>query len=322
MKIVVLDGHPLGSDANAWAALAALGEIEVYAHSSAQEVRERAAGAAVLVANKAPIGADVIDRADALRFIAVTATGFDCVDIAAARRRGIAVSNVPEYGTDSVAQFVFALLLELCHHVGLHAQAVQAGDWARSGAFSFWKTPLLELAGRTMGIVGFGRIGRRVGVLADAFGMRVLAQDQAPSAPPALPSFAWADVDELFAQADVISLHCPLTPQTAGLVNRQRLERVKPGAFLINTARGGLVVERDLAQALNEGRLAAAAVDVVSEEPLAPDNPLLQARNCLITPHIAWATRAARQRLLDATARNVAAFVAGQPTNVVNGQQS
>jgi glycerate dehydrogenase len=225
---------------------------------------------------------------------------------------------VPEYGTDSVAQFVFALLLELCHHVGRHADAVHAGEWARSPDFSFWRTPLSELAGKTLGIVGFGRIGRRVGEIAHAFGMGVLAHSLSRSAAPEYEPFAWADLDDLFARADVISLHCPLTAETAGLVNRERLRLVKPGAFLINTSRGGLVVEEDLAMALNEGRLAGAAVDVVSREPIKPDNPLLVARNCLITPHIAWATRQARRRLLEATVANVASFLRGSPTNVVN----
>jgi glycerate dehydrogenase len=318
MKIVILDGHPLSADGISWAALGKLGEVEEYDHSSDSEILARSHGATVLITNKAPVTAAVISQASELRFIAVSATGFDCVDIAAARRRGIAVSNVPEYGTDSVAQFVFALLLELCHHVGVHAQAVRGGEWAHAAEFSFWKTPLIELANKVLGIVGFGRIGRRVGELGHAFGMAVLAQDQVQAAPPTYQPFAWADIDELFSRSDVISLHCPLTPDTAGLVNRQRLGLVKRGAFLINAARGGLVVETDLAEALNEGRLAGAAVDVVSHEPIHPDNPLLAARNGLITPHIAWATREARRRLLDATIANVANFLAGRPTNVVN----
>ena len=319
MKIVILDGHPLDANGNSWAALAKFGEMELYEHSTDDEVLVRAQGAAVLITNKAPVPVEVIERAPGLRFIAVTATGFDCVDVAAARRRDIPVANVPEYGTTSVAQFVFALLLELCHHVGLHSQAARAGEWTRVGEFSFWKAPLIELSGKVLGVVGFGRIGRRVGELAHAFEMQVVAHDQRQSALPTYQPFAWADLNELFAQADVISLHCPLTPQTTGLVNRQRLLLLKPEAFLINTARGGLVVESDLATALNEGRLAGAALDVVSHEPIRPDNPLLTARNCLITPHIAWATREARRRLLEATVANVTAFLAGQPTNVVNG---
>jgi glycerate dehydrogenase len=272
----------------------------------------------VLIVNKATVSAGVIERCPDLRLIAVSATGHDCVDAEAARRRGVPVCNVPEYGTDSVAQLAFALLLELCHHVGLHARAVREGEWSRSPDFCFWRTPLVELAGKTMGVVGFGRIGARVGELAHAFGMSVLACGGSRPAAPAWQPFAWASLDDLFSRADVISLHCPLTTDTASLVDRRRLGRVKPGAFLINTARGGLIVEEDLADALNEGRLAGAAVDVVSAEPIRPDNPLLSARNCLITPHIAWATREARRRLIRATIDNVTAFLAGRPTNVVN----
>jgi glycerate dehydrogenase len=319
MKIVVLDGRTLAADDLSWAPLRALGDVEVYDYSPEADIPARAARPAdVLVVNKAPVTAAVLDQAPALRFIAVVATGYDCVDLQAARRRGIPVSNVPEYGTDSVAEFTFALLLALCHRVELHAEAVRAGEWGRLPDFCFWKTPQLELAGRTMGVVGFGRIGRHVGALAHAFGMAVLASDQFRAAPPAYAPFAWADLDELFARADVISLHCPLTEQTRGLVNRRRLGLVKPGAFLLNAARGPLVVEEELAEALNEGRLAGAAVDVVSHEPIRPDNPLLGAKNCIITPHIAWATREARRRLLEATVANIAAFLAGRPTNVVN----
>jgi glycerate dehydrogenase len=224
MKIVILDSHPLNHDASAWAPLSAIGDVEAYDHSSDQEVRARARDAAVLITNRAPVTADVIEQAPALRLIAVSFTGYDCVDVAAAQRHGVVVANVPEYGTGSVAQFVFALLLELCHHVGLHAEAVRAGEWTRSTNFSFWKTPLIDLAGKTMGIVGFGRIGRSVGELARAFGMAVIAYDVGRSAPPAYHPFAWADLDEVFGRADVISLHCPLTAETAGLVNRRRLK--------------------------------------------------------------------------------------------------
>jgi glycerate dehydrogenase len=318
LKIVVLDGYTLAADGNSWAALGQLGEVEIHDRSKADEVRARARSAAVLITNKAPVRAEVIDQAPHLRLIAVSATGHDCVDVAAASRCGILVSNVPEYGTDSVAQFTLALLLELSHSVGRHAEAVRAGEWSRSSDFCFWKAPLIELAGKTMGIVGYGRIGRRVGELAHALGMSVLVHSRSHPALPANQRFAWATLEELFAGSDVLSLHCPLTPETSGLVNRERLKRVRPGAFLINTARGGLVVEEDLAKALNEGRLAGAAVDVVSREPIRPDNPLLAARNCLITPHIAWATRQARRRLLEATLANVANFLAGRPTNLVN----
>jgi glycerate dehydrogenase len=319
MKIVVLDGHTLSADDNPWTALHRLGEVELYDRSTPEEVAGRARGAAVLITNKARVPGAVIDAAAGLRFIAVSATGYDCVDVAAAARRGVPVSNVPEYGTASVAQYVFALLLHLGHRVGLHADLVRAGAWARAPDFCFWKTPQVEWAGKTLGVVGFGRIGRRVAELAHAFGMAVLAAGRSPREAPAYGPFAWADLDDLFARSDAVTLHCPLTEATAGLVDRRRLRLMKPGAFLVNTSRGGLVDEGALAEALNEGRLAGAAVDVVSREPILPDHPLLTAPNCFITPHIAWATREARRRLLEATVANVAAFLSGRPTNVVNG---
>jgi len=318
VKIVILDGRTLAPDRESWADLDRFGEVVRYDVSTGDEVASRAAGANILITNKTPISAALIEQSPELQFITVLATGFDCVDLEAARRRDIPVSNVPEYGTDSVAQYVFALLLELCHHVVLHAEAVRAREWTNQPDFSLRKTPLYELAGKTMGIVGFGRIGRRVGDLARAFGMSILAYDAFPQVPPGVAPVTWCTLDELFAKSDVISLHCPLTDQTAGLVNRDRLRLVKPTAFLINTARGALVVEADLTDALNSGRLAGAALDVVSREPIRPDNPLFSATNCLVTPHIAWATDNARSRLLQATVANVEAFLRGQPINVVN----
>ena len=318
MKIVVLDGRPLSVDRAAWAGLDQFGEVALFEASAGEEIRSRAQGAAILITNKAPIGAALIDKSPALRFVTLTATGFDCVDIAAARKRGIPVSNVPVYGSRSVAQFVFALLLEMCHHVSIHDQAVRAGEWTSQPDFSLRKTPLHELAGKTMGIVGLGRIGEHSAELAHAFGMNVLAHDAFQRPLTSGLAVEWCDVDDLFSRSDVITLHCPLTPQTAGLVNRERLGRMKPTAVLINTARGGLVVDADLAQALNDGRLAGAALDVVSVEPIRADNPLLLARNCVLTPHIAWATTEARGRLMESTVANVAAFLEGKPINVVN----
>lgn len=317
MRIVVLDGYTLAADGNSWAGLDRLGAVEIHDRSTADEVRQRARGADILITNKAPVSAETIANAPELRCIAVSATGYDCVAVAAASRRGIAVCHVPEYGTRSVAQFTLALLLELCHRVGLHTDAVQTGEWSRAADFCFWRTPQVELAGKTLGLVGFGRIGRCVGEWGHALGMAVRVHSRTRSATPAYQPFAWAELDEVF-RADVIALHCPLTPETAGLVNRERLRLMRPEALLINTARGGLVVEADLAEALNEGRLAGAAVDVASREPIRTDNPLLTARNCLITPHIAWATREARRRLLQTTIDNVASFLAGEPRNVVN----
>src|SRR5438552_2928483 len=255
MKIIVLDGRTLASDDNPFTPLERYGDVAVYPYSTPEEILTRSRDTDILVVNKSRISGDVIAQAPRLKFITVTATGYDCVDIAAARQRGIPVSNVPEYGTDSVAQFVFALLLHLCHRVDLHDAAVRAGEWGCLPDFSFWKMPLIELVGLTMGIVGFGRIGRRVGELAHAFGMRVLAYDVYHGSPPAYQPFAWAGLDELLPQADVITLHSPLTPETVGMVNRDFLSKCKPTAFLINAARGPLVVEADLADALNQGRL-------------------------------------------------------------------
>ncbi len=295
-----------------------LASVELHLASSAEEVPARASGAEILITNKSPIRAELIAGSEVLRFISVTATGFDCVDIAAARKRGIPVSNVPIYGTRSVGQYVFALVLELCHHVSLHDEAVRAAEWTNQPDFSIRKTPLIELAGKTMGIVGLGRIGECTAELAHAFGMKILAHDSFHRPLGPALSVEWCELDDLFARSDVISLHCPLTPKTAGLVNRARLEKMKSSGFLINTARGPLVVDADLAGALEDGILAGAAVDVVSVEPIRPDNPLLKAPRCIITPHIAWATAEARGRLMESTIANVAAFLSGEPTNVVN----
>jgi glycerate dehydrogenase len=319
VKIVILDGRPLAADRAAWSGLDRFGTVEYHDFTPPEEVPVRARGAGILITNKAPIRAPLIDSSGELRFVTVTATGFDCVDVAAARQKGISVSNVPVYSTHSVAQFVFALLLELCQNVARHADAVHAGEWSSQPDFSLRKTPLFELAGKTMGIVGLGRIGRQVAGIAEGFGMKVVASKSLrPSPSSEAPTVERCDLDEVFARSDVISLHCPLTPQTAGLVNRERLGRVKPGAFLINTARGALIVEADLAEALNTGRLAGAGLDVVSLEPIRSDNPLRTARNCLITPHIAWATEEARSRLMESTVANLSAFIAGAPINVVN----
>jgi len=318
MRIVVLDGHALNPGDNPWTDLEELGDLTVYDRVTADQIVPKAAGAQVVLTNKTPLTSQTLAQLPDLRFISVLATGYNVVDVEAARRRGISVSNVPVYGTDSVAQFVFAFLLELCHHVASHSEQVHAGEWAKSEDFCFWSTPLTELAGRTMGLLGFGRIGRRVGELAHAFGMPVWAHDPFPGDAPPYKPFEWKGVEEVFAGADVVSLHCPQTAENQGMVDARLLGLMKPEALLINTARGGLVNEADLAAALNEGRIAGAAVDVVSEEPIRPDNPLLGAGNCLVTPHIAWATLAARRRLMRTTADNVTAFLAGSPINVVN----
>ncbi len=318
MKITVLDGYCLNPGDLSWDGLRRLGEVEVFERTAPGEVAARAAGATAALVNKTCLPGSVIEQLPDLRYIGVVATGYDVVDLAAAKERGIVVTNVPTYATESVAQYVFALLLELCHNVTLHAQATRAGEWTRHPDWSFWKTPLIELAGKTMGIVGFGRIGQQTARIADAMGMRVIAHDTYHGNPPDYPGFRWAALDELLSESDVVSLHSPLFPETRAMINRRTLALMKPSAFLINTSRGPLVVDQDLADALNAGRLAGAALDVLSIEPPPEDSPLLSARNCLVTPHMAWATREARSRLMDAVVENLAAWAAGKPRNVVS----
>jgi glycerate dehydrogenase len=317
MKIAVLDGYCLNPGDLSWEGLKQFGEAKIFDRTPEAEVVVRAAGASIGLTNKTPLSAQTLRQLPDLRYIGVLATGYNIVDTTAARSQGIVVANIPTYGTASVAQFVFALLLELCHHVGGHADAVRAGEWSRSPDWCFWKSPLVELAGKTMGIVGFGRIGRAVGRIADALGMRVIASDTNQSDPPACAGFRWASLEELLAESDVVSLHAPLFPETRGMMNARTLTLMKPSAFLINTSRGPLVVDHDLAEALGAGRLAGAALDVLSVEPPDPRNPLLAAPNCLVTPHIAWATREARARLMNLALENIAAFLAGEPRNVV-----
>jgi glycerate dehydrogenase len=318
MKIVALDGYCLNPGDLSWDAFRQFGAIEVFDRTPASETARRLAGATAALTNKTRLGEEVLNQTPELRYIGVLATGYDVVDVKEARARGIVVTNIPTYGTASVSQFVFALLLELCHNVKLHSDSVRAGEWAASPDWSFSKAPLVELAGKTMGVIGFGRIGRQTARIADAFGMRVLANDAIQVNPPAYESFRWAPVDELLREADVVSLHSPLLPETRGIINARTLALMKPSAFLINTARGPLVEAADLAGALNAGQLAGAGVDVLPAEPPSADNPLLTARNCLVTPHIAWATREARSRLMSLAAENVAAFAAGAPRNVVS----
>ena len=318
MKIVVLDGYTLNPGDLSWDEIGKLGELTVYDRTAPNEIVERTRKAEIILTNKAPVSAITLEKLPDLKFITVMATGYDIVDIAAAGRRGIPVSNVPEYGTDSVAQFVFALLLELCHHVGAHQEAVKAGEWTASPDWCFWKSPQILLKGKKMGIVGFGRIGRRVGELAHAFGMEVMAFDPQTQESPAYAPFSWKSLREVFAKADVVTLHCPQTRDNVGFVNAELLDLMKRNAFFINAARGGLVNENALAQALNKGSIAGAAVDVVSIEPILPDNPLLSSQNCLISPHIAWASLGARQTLMAETIKNIKAFISGNSINVVN----
>lgn len=318
MRIVVLDGYTLNPGDNPWDPLACLGELRVYDRTPPAQVVERAADAEIVLTNKTLLDAAALAALPRLRFVAVLATGYNVVDVAAARARGIPVANVPEYGTADVAQHTLALLLELCHRTGDHARATAAGDWSRAPDFSFWLAPPRSLAGQTIGLVGYGRIGQRVAALARALGMSVMASSRLARAGGAEPPDAWLTIPDLFAGADVISLHCPLTADNARFVDAALLARVRPHALLLNTARGGLIDEPALAEALHAGRLAGAALDVLSVEPPPPDHPLLSAPNCIVTPHIAWASLAARRRLMETTAANVAAFLAGKPVNVVN----
>lgn len=308
MKLVILDGYCLNPGDLSWDSLKALTEVEVHERTPADRVIERAAGAHFVMTNKTPLPAAVLKQLPELRYIGVLATGYNIVDVAAARELGITVTNIPTYGTNSVAQFAFALLLELCHHVGAHSEAVRAGEWSASPDWSFWKSPLVELAGKTMGVVGFGRIGRRTGAIAEAFGMNVISFDVGQPQ---------SDLDALLRDSDVVSLHCPLTPDNQGLINAARLRTMKPSAFILNTSRGPLIVDQDLADALNAGVIAGAGLDVLSIEPPAGGNPLFSAKNCIITPHIAWATKEARTRLLDVAVENLRAFHTGSPVNVL-----
>jgi glycerate dehydrogenase len=318
MKIVVLDGYALNPGDLSWEPLRAIGELQVFDRTPEDQIVARAHDAAIVLTNKTRLSAQILRQLETTRYIGVLATGYDVVDVRAARELKIAVSNIPTYGTASVAQFTFALLLELCHQAALHSQATRAGEWSRAVDFSFWKTSLMELSGKTIGIVGLGKIGRRVAEIALAFDMRVVAAGAARGSVPASSHFQWCELDELLTQSDVVSLHCPLLPQTQGIINTRSIARMKPTAFLINTSRGPLVVEQDLADALNDGRLAGAAVDVLSSEPPSPENPLLHAKNCIVTPHIAWASKEARTRLLDTAIANLRAFLDGHPVNVVN----
>ncbi|XID96267.1 D-2-hydroxyacid dehydrogenase [Paenibacillaceae bacterium WGS1546] len=318
MKIVVLDGYLLNPGDLSWTELEKLGEVVVYDRTPAELIVERASGAEIVLTNKTPLREAAIERLPELRYIGVIATGYDNVDVQAAHRRGIAVTNVPAYSSASVAQLVFALLLELCHRVGLHSDAVRGGEWSQAADFSFWRTPLVELEGRTMGIVGLGDIGRRAAKLALAFGMKVVAVSRTRrKLPDELAAVEEVGLADAFARSDVLSLHCPLTEATKGIINRDSLAAMKRSAFLINTGRGGLVVEEDLAEALRNGTIAGAGLDVLSAEPPPADHPLLRAPNCIITPHIAWATLEARTALMNGIVRNVERFLAGEPENTV-----
>lgn len=318
MKIVVLDGGLLNPGDLSWEPLHALGEVTVYDTTPADKAVKRLRDADIAITNKVAFSEDLLAHCPRLKCIAVTATGYNIIDLEAVRARQIVVTNVPTYGTATVAQFTTALLLALCNRVGEHDADVHAGGWSKSESWCYWLQPMIELAGKRVGIIGYGRIGQAFGAIAQAMGMTVLAHSARSRPLPESAQLRYVDLDTLYAKADVISLHCPLTPQTKGMINREALAKMKHSALLLNASRGDLINEADLAAALNEGRIAGAAVDVLSSEPPGADNPLLSAKNCIITPHIAWASVDARGRILATTVENVRAFINGAPQNRVD----
>ena len=321
MKMTVLDGYAENPGDLSWEPLARLGELTVFDRTDPEDPAEiiaRIGSAEIVFTNKTPITREILDACPSVRYIGVLATGYNVVDIKAAGERGIPVTNIPGYGTMAVAQFAIGLLLELCGHMREHGRAVRDGRWESCPDYCFWDYPLIELAGKTMGIIGFGRIGRQTGRIARALGMEVLACNPS-QCEEGRAIGTYVDLDTLLARSDVISLHCPQTPSTVGMIHRETIAKMKDGVILINNSRGGLVVEQDLADALNAEKIAAAGLDVVSQEPIRGDNPLLRAKNCLITPHISWAPRESRQRIMDMAAENLRAFLAGSPLHVVNG---
>lgn len=319
LKLVAIDGYTLNPGDLSWDQWRQFGDIMVYDRTpyETSAIVDRCAGAAAVLTNKTPFTAATLAQLPELKYIGVTATGYNMVDIAAAKRQGIVVTNVPGYGTASVVQMTFALLLELTLHVQRHSDAVMEGRWSRSPDFSFWDYPLVELSGKTIGIIGMGHIGGKVADIAAAFDMTVIANSRTRTNQSHRPNFTWAAIPELLAQSDVVSIHCPLFPETLGLINKETLSLMKPTAFLLNTSRGLIIVEKDLADALNTGRIAGAGLDVLSVEPPPGSNPLFKAKNCIITPHISWATKEARTRLMTATLANFAAWRSGLPINVL-----
>ncbi len=316
-KIVVLDGYTENPGDLSWEGLSEFGELTVYDRTSEDQIISRIGDAEYVYTNKTPISKEAMEACPNLKFIGVLATGYNVVDVKAAGDRGIAVCNVPTYGTMSVAQYSIALLLEICHHIGHHSKTVMNGKWANSKDWCYWDYPLIELEGKSIGIIGFGRIGRQEARIANALGMKVYANDPHPTE-DGRQLAEYLELDELFAKSDIVSLHCNLTKENEGLINKSNIAKMKDGVILINNARGQLVNEQDLADALNSGKVAAAGLDVVSTEPIKADNPLLKAKNCIITPHISWAAKESRQRIMDTSVQNLRCFVAGEPQNVVN----
>lgn len=318
MKIVVLEGYVVNPGDLSYDELKALGDVTIYDRTPKDKVIEYSKDADILLINKTILGKNELEQLPKLKYIGVMATGYNVVDIEAAKNLGITVTNIPNYSTKSVAQLTFAFILELCHHAQEHSEAVRSGAWSSSKDFCFWNYPLTELDGKTLGIVGFGSIGKKVADIAEVFGLNVIAYSRTRRDESNRKNFRWVSLDELFKESDIISLHCPLFPETKGIINLDNLKKMKPSSFLINTGRGPLIIEEDLAYALNNGIIAGAGLDVLSKEPPLIDNPLLTAKNCIITPHIAWASKEARQRLLDISINNVKAFINGVAENVVS----
>lgn len=319
MKIVILDGYTENPGDLSWEGFEAMGDLTVYDRTTDHsQIAARIGDAEIILTNKTPVSREVIDACPRLKYIGLLATGYNVVDVKAAKEAGIIVTNIPTYGTDAVSQYAIALLLELCHHIGEHSDCVKRGDWTKNQDWCFWNHPLIELAGKTMGIIGFGRIGQGTARIAQALGMKVLAYDTYQNPQLVSETCTYASLDQVFASSDVIALHCPLFPETEGIINKDTIGKMKDGVMIINNSRGPLIVESDLRDALNSGKVAGAAVDVVSAEPISMDNPLLDAANCIITPHIAWAPKESRQRLMDLAVENLHAFLSGAPQNVVN----
>ncbi len=319
MKIVILDGYTENPGDLSWEGFEAMGDLTVYDRTTDHsQITARIGDAEIILTNKTPVSREVIDACPRLKYIGLLATGYNVVDVKAAKEAGIIVTNIPTYGTDAVSQYAIALLLELCHHIGEHSDCVKRGDWTKNQDWCFWNHPLIELAGKTMGIIGFGRIGQGTARIAQALGMKVLVYDTYQNPQLVSETCTYVSLDQVFASSDVIALHCPLFPETEGIINKDTIGKMKDGVMIINNSRGPLIVESDLRDALNSGKVAGAAVDVVSAEPISMDNPLLDAVNCIITPHIAWAPKESRQRLMDLAVENLHAFLSGAPQNVVN----
>jgi len=318
MKIVVMDGYALNPGDISWDGFKEIADITVYDHTEDDEIIGRVCGAEIILTNKTPITREILTKCPSIKYVGVLATGYNVVDTAAAKEKGVIVTNIPTYGTNAVAQYTFAMILELCHHIGEHNRSVKAGDWQKNKNFCYWNYLTIELYGKTLGIIGYGRIGQQVAKIGVAMGLNVITYEKFPKDEYLIQGVKYVTLDELFKNSDFISLNCPLTDENKGMINSENIAKMKDGVFIINTARGPLINEKDLAEALNKGKVKGAAVDVLSVEPPASGNPLIDAKNCIVTPHIAWAARESRARLMNIAVDNVKAFFSGKPQNVVN----